>query len=76
MVADRMATNIRVTNKFNIGHKYGLTIYKEGDNLDHWSHEIDLWELVTDLPAEKRAPIIYLSFYVKARQACAVLTKE
>ena len=76
MVAVRMATNIPVSNKFNIGHKYGLPIYKEGDDVDHWSHEIDLWELVTDLPAEKRAPIIYLSLEGKARQACAVLTKE
>ena len=71
-----MATNITVSSKFSIAHKYGLPVFNEGDDLDHWAHEIELWELVTDLPAERRAPVIYLSLQCKACQACAMLTKQ
>ena len=66
-----MATN----NTYSIAYKYGLPQLDDSE-FEHWKHEIELWQLVTDLPKGKQGPVIYLSLSGKARLACACLTKE
>ena len=60
----------------SIGQKYGLPPFSEDGDFEHWSHEIEMWKLVTDLAKAKQGPVLYLSLPPKARQACATLTKE
>ena len=70
-----MATNVNISAKYTIAHKYGLPVLNN-NNFEHWEHELELWQLVTDLDVKKQAPVIYLSLNERDRQACAVLTKE
>ena len=60
----------------SIGQKYGLPPFSEDGDFEHWLHEIEMWQLVTDLAKEKQGPVLYLSLSPKVRQACATLTKE
>ena len=60
----------------SIGQKYGLPPFSEEHDFDHWLHEIEMWQLVTELSQDKRGPVLYLSLPPKVRQACATLTKE
>ena len=36
-----------------IGQKYGLPLFSEEKDFDNWLYEIEMWKLVTDLPAVK-----------------------
>ena len=69
-----MATSINISNTYSIANKYGLPQLDDND-FDHWKHELEMWQLVTDLDIKKQAPVIYLSLSGKARQACASLNK-
>ena len=60
----------------SIGQKYGLPTFSEDGDFEHWLHEIEMWQLVTDLTKPKHGPVLYLSLPQKVRQACATLTKE
>ena len=60
----------------SIGQKYGLPPFSEDGDFEHWLHEIEMWQLVTDLAKAKQGPVLYLSLPPKVRQACATLTKE
>ena len=70
-----MAASININNTYSIAHKYGLP-QLDDDDFEHWKHELEMWQLVTDLPNTKQGPVIYLSLSGKARQACASLTKD
>ena len=59
-----------------IGQKYGLPQFSEDSDFDHWTHEVEMWQLITDLPKEKHGLVLYLSLNQKVRQACASLTKD
>ena len=71
-----MATNINVNTKYSLAQKYGLPVLDDKTDFTHWEHELEMWQLVTDLDAKKQGPVIYLSLSGKARQACACLGKE
>ena len=60
----------------SIGQKYGLPPFSEDGDFEHWLHEIEMWQLVTDLAKAKQGPVLYLSLPPKVRQTCATLTKE
>eukprot|EP00111_Clytia_hemisphaerica_P015522 TCONS_00045814-protein len=60
----------------SIGQKYGLPPFSEDGDFEHWLHEIEMWQLVTDLAKTKQGPMLYLSLSPKVLQACATLTKE
>ena len=70
-----MATGVTVNAKYTIAQKYGLPVLDNSDFVT-WEHEIDLWQVATDLAIGKQGAVIYLSLSGKARQACASLTKE
>ena len=70
-----MATNINVTSTTSIANKYGLPQLEESQ-FEHWKHEIEMWQIITDVTAAKQGPLIYLSLSGKARQAWASLTKK
>ena len=55
-----MATNVNITAKYTIAHKYGLPLL-DNNNFTHWEHELSMWQLVTNLDKSKQAPVIYLS---------------
>ena len=59
-----------------IAQKYGLPQFSEENNFDAWMHDMELWELVTDLPKKKRGPVVYLNLSRRVRQACSSLSKE
>jgi len=50
-----------------IAQKYGLPQFTEEGDFDSWVRDMDFWELVTDLPKEKRGPVVYLSLSTKIR---------
>lgn len=56
--------------------KYGLPQFSEDGDFDAWVHDLELWEVVTELPKKKQGPVVYLSLNSKVRQACSALTKE
>ena len=60
----------------SIGQKYGLPPFDEEGDFEHYIHELEMWQLVTDLSKAKQGPVLYLSLSPKVRQACATLTKE
>ena len=65
-----------MTAAVSIRQKYGLLPFSEDLDFEHWIHEIEMRQLVTDLNKEKQGPVLYLSLSPKVRQACASLTKE
>ena len=67
-----MASNNVVT----IGQKYGLPPFSEEADFEHWLHEIEMWQVVTELNKSKQGPVLYLSLNAKIRQQCASLTKD
>ena len=43
---------------------------KDGDDYDEWAREIEIWQMVTEIPKEKQGAMIYLSLEGQARQCC------
>ena len=43
---------------------------RDGDDYDEWAHEIEIWQIVTDVEKSKQGAMIYLSLEGKARQCC------
>ena len=60
----------------SIATKYGLPPFKEERDFEQWKHELEIWQMVTDLAKEKQGPVLFLSLSEKTRQACAGITKE
>ena len=58
-----------------MAHKHGLPPYRD-DDLEQWLFELSIWESGTDLPAEKRGPVLFLSLNSKMRKACSSLSKD
>ena len=43
---------------------------KDGDDYDEWAREIEIWQIVTEVPVEKQGALIYLSLEGQARECC------
>ena len=49
-------------------------ILNENTNYESWERSLDLWELVTDLPVEKRGPAVVLSLNARDKEKVLELT--
>ena len=51
-------------------------VLESEDSYSEWRHDLDIWELFTDLPAAKKGPAVYLSLSGRARDCVRDLSKE
>ena len=63
------------TATLTIAAKYGIPQFNENNDFDQWENEVEIWKMVTDLPAVKQGPVTYLSLSQKVKTQCG-LTKE
>ena len=59
-----------------LAQKYGLPTFTEGDDIDTWIYELEMWKIVTDLDVKKHGPVVLLCLNEKMRHNCSSLTKE
>ena len=64
------------TATITIGQKYGMPPFSTEKDYDIWENEIKVWQLATDVPKERQAPILFLSLDEKIRQACASVSND
>ena len=53
-----------------VGRRIDPPKLKDGDDYDEWAREIEIWQMVTDVPVEKQGALIYLSLEGQARECC------
>ena len=58
-----------------IAAKYGIPQFNENNDFDQWETEMEIWKMVTELPAQKQGPVTYLSLNQKVKTQCG-LTKD
>ena len=49
---------------------------KDGDDYEEWAREIEIWQIVTDVPKDKQGALIYLSLEGQARQCCKSISTD
>ena len=49
---------------------------KDGEDYEEWAREIEIWQIVTDVPKDKQGALIYLSLEGQPRQCCKSISTD